>query len=147
MQIYFWSKFFNFAKMSKKPFWLRSVQCNHFKYAKILKKFDREVRPHPKSWKAYFSVRNSLSTNTNSFSSIKTTSGFFNLKSDKTLKIPRVIDLYYDLPYRNLLLLLCNINLDSKSIYKNLLGSIKQNWVALSHYSTLIKTHYSMLMY
>ena len=59
--IYFWVIFFNIAKMPKKPFSLRSVQCTHIKYAKKMKKFDREVLPAPKSRKSVFSVRNSLS--------------------------------------------------------------------------------------
>jgi len=50
--IYFWMKFFNIAKMPKKPFSLRSVQYTHIKYAKKMKKFDREVLPHPKSRKS-----------------------------------------------------------------------------------------------
>ena len=41
----FWRKFFNFTQMTKKPFLLRSVQCTHIKYAKKMKKFDREVLP------------------------------------------------------------------------------------------------------
>jgi hypothetical protein len=38
--------FFNIAKMPKKPFWLRSVlgtHLTHIKYAKKMKKFDREL--------------------------------------------------------------------------------------------------------
>ena len=35
-------KFFNIAKMPKKPFSLRSVQCTHIKYTKKMKKFDRK---------------------------------------------------------------------------------------------------------
>jgi hypothetical protein len=34
----------------------------HIKYAKKMKKFDREVILHPKSRKSIFSVRDSLST-------------------------------------------------------------------------------------
>jgi hypothetical protein len=33
--------------MPKKPFSLRSVQCTHIKYAKKMKKIDREVIPDP----------------------------------------------------------------------------------------------------
>ena len=47
--------------MPKKPFSLRSVPGTHIKYAKKMKKFDREVLPHPKSRKSVFSVRDSLS--------------------------------------------------------------------------------------
>jgi hypothetical protein len=48
------------AKMPKKPFSLRSVPGTDLKNAKKMKKFDREVLPHPKSRKSVFSVRDSL---------------------------------------------------------------------------------------
>ena len=47
--------------MPKKPFFLRSVPGTHIKYAKKMKKFDREVLPAPKSRKSVFHVRDSLS--------------------------------------------------------------------------------------
>ena len=49
-----------YCKMPKKPFSLRSVPGTDIKYAKKMKKFDREVLPHPKSRKSVFSVRDSL---------------------------------------------------------------------------------------
>ena len=36
----FLEPFLNIAKMPKKPFSLRSVQCTHIKYAKKMKRFD-----------------------------------------------------------------------------------------------------------
>ena len=41
--IYFLERFLNITKMPKKPFSLRSVPGTHIKYAKKMKKFDREV--------------------------------------------------------------------------------------------------------
>ena len=55
-------KFLNITKMLKKPFLLRSLPGTHIKYAKKMKKFDREVLPAPKSRKSVFLVRDSLRT-------------------------------------------------------------------------------------
>ena len=57
----FLDHFLYIAKMPKKPFLLRSVPGTHIKYAKKMKKFDREVLPAPKSRKSVFLVRDSLS--------------------------------------------------------------------------------------
>ena len=57
----FFERFLNIAKMPKKPFSLSSVPGTHIKYAKKMKKFDREVLHYKKSRKSVFLVRDSLS--------------------------------------------------------------------------------------
>ena len=82
--IYFLERFLNIAKMPKKPFSLRSVHCTHIKYAKKMKKFDREVLSLHKSRKSVFSVRNSLSSIPVFFGVIEHV--LCNLKSGKNLQ-------------------------------------------------------------